>query len=172
MAGKSGLVAAAAGVGLMVLGTPALANAQLLRPAPRVVERQASSSATSPGRLEGIVKDEKGAPVAGAMVSALGAANVFAVTDLDGRFLATSGDYERYFELSGRRYCHVLNPRSGYPVAHWQSVSVVAPVCVAAGSYSTIAMLLESRGRKFLDREGLPYLLVSPNGSVSGPLAA
>ncbi len=87
MAGRSRLVAsAAASVGLMVLGTPGASDAQGRRPAAQAVERQASVSATSPGRLEGVVKDEKGAPVAGAMVSALGAANVFAVTDLDGRF--------------------------------------------------------------------------------------
>ncbi len=86
--------------------------------------------------------------------------------------LATSGDYERYFELAGKRYCHILNPLTGFPVRHWQSVSVVAPVCVAAGSYSTIAMLFEGRGRKLLERDGLPYLAVGPDGSLRGPLAA
>lgn len=85
--------------------------------------------------------------------------------------LATSGDYERYFDLQGKRYCHILNPRTGYPVGHWQSVSVVAPVCVAAGSYATIAMLLEARGRKLLERDGLPYLTVGPDGALRGPLA-
>jgi thiamine biosynthesis lipoprotein len=34
--------------------------------------------------------------------------------------LATSGDYERYFERDGVRYCHVLNPRTGWPVNAWQ----------------------------------------------------
>lgn len=86
--------------------------------------------------------------------------------------LATSGDYERFFELDGRRYCHILNPRTGMPVQHWQSVSVVAPVCVAAGSYATIAMLFEARARRLLERDGLPYLAVGPGGALSGSLAA
>ncbi len=86
--------------------------------------------------------------------------------------LATSGDYERYFERNGVRYCHILDPRSGMPVHHWQSVSVIAPVCIAAGSYSTIAMLLGTRARGFLDDQQLPYLLVGPDGRLSGPLAA
>jgi thiamine biosynthesis lipoprotein len=85
--------------------------------------------------------------------------------------LATSGDYERYFERNGIRYSHVLNPRTGYPVRHWQSASIIAPLCIAAGSYSTIAMLLEARATRFLEREGLPYLLVGPDGALSGPLA-
>jgi thiamine biosynthesis lipoprotein len=40
--------------------------------------------------------------------------------------LATSGDYERYMEVDGQRYCHVLDPRSGMPVSYWRSVSAGA----------------------------------------------
>src|SRR4029079_16724663 len=40
--------------------------------------------------------------------------------------VATSGDYERGFEVDGRRYGHVLDPRTGMPVSQWRSVSVVA----------------------------------------------
>ncbi|MFG6486221.1 FAD:protein FMN transferase [Roseateles sp. BYS78W] len=78
--------------------------------------------------------------------------------------LATSGDYERFFELDGRRYCHVLDPRTGWPVSHWQSVSVAAPLCIAAGSCTTVAMLLEARGSAFLENTGLPWLAIGPDG--------
>lgn len=78
--------------------------------------------------------------------------------------LATSGDYERFFELDGRRYCHVLDPRSGWPVAHWQSVSVAAPLCIAAGSCTTIAMLRQGGGEAFLEQTGLAWLAIGPDG--------
>jgi FAD:protein FMN transferase len=74
--------------------------------------------------------------------------------------LATSGDYERFFELDGKRYCHVLNPRTGSPVSHWQSVSVVAPVCTAAGALATIAMLKGERAIETLDDEANAYLAI------------
>lgn len=78
--------------------------------------------------------------------------------------LATSGDYERYFECDGRRYCHVLDPGSGMPVSHWRSVSVLAPLAVAAGSCSTIAMLKQGAGLDFLEQSGMSYLAIDDAG--------
>jgi thiamine biosynthesis lipoprotein len=80
--------------------------------------------------------------------------------------LATSGDYERFFDLNGRRYCHILNPRTGYPVAYWQSVSVLAPNTLLAGSISSIAMLLEAEGLEFLHESGLVFMALDGNGNV------
>jgi thiamine biosynthesis lipoprotein len=88
--------------------------------------------------------------------------------DLAAGAVATSGDYERYFELDGVRYCHILDPRSGMPVRHWQSVSVIAPLCVVAGSCSTIAMLLEAGARDFLDAQQVQWLGVAPDGTLQG----
>lgn len=78
--------------------------------------------------------------------------------------LATSGDYERYFEAGGRRYCHVLDPRTGMPVTHWRSISVLGPLAVAAGSCSTIAMLLQADALAFLDNSGMAYLAIDAHG--------
>ena len=43
----------------------------------------------------------------------------------DGEAVGTSGDYQRYFELDGRRYCHLLDPRSGRPSEGTQAVTVL-----------------------------------------------
>jgi thiamine biosynthesis lipoprotein len=80
--------------------------------------------------------------------------------------LATSGDYERYFELDGVRYCHVLDPRSGWPVAAWRSISVVAPACLAAGALTTVAMLKGAGAIDFLQAQNVGYLAVDAQGQV------
>ncbi len=81
--------------------------------------------------------------------------------------LATSGDYERYFETpDGRRYCHILDPRTGQPVSFWQSISVVAPTCAAAGALATIGMLRGAGAEPFLREQGVGFLSVDQSGRV------
>ena len=80
--------------------------------------------------------------------------------------LATSGDYERYFEREGIRYCHVLNPRTGWPVNTWRSVSVVAPACLAAGALTTVAMLKGADALAFLRSQNVGYLAVDADGGL------
>jgi len=96
-----------------------------------------------------------------------------AVLDVVDAAVATSGDYERFVEIDGVRYCHVLDPRTGMPVAHWQSVSVVAPLAIVAGSLATIAMLAAGRAPQFLAGQGVPYVAVDAAGALHrSPLAA
>jgi thiamine biosynthesis lipoprotein len=86
--------------------------------------------------------------------------------------LASSGDYERCIVLDGVRYGHVLNPKTGWPVRHLASVTVVGDLCVVAGSASTIAMLKEAEGPAWLNRLGLPHFWVDVQGQTGGSLAA
>jgi thiamine biosynthesis lipoprotein len=89
----------------------------------------------------------------------------FARLDVVSGAVATSGDYERFFVVDGRRYCHVMDPRTGWPVAYWRSVSVVAPLAVAAGACATLAMLrpVES-ALAFLREQGVRYLAIDARG--------
>jgi thiamine biosynthesis lipoprotein len=80
--------------------------------------------------------------------------------------LATSGDYERFFEHDGRRYCHILDPRTGHSVTHWRSVSVLAPQAIVAGAVSTIAMLKQEQGLAYLQASGFDFLAIDHMGDV------
>ena len=64
-------------------------------------------------------------------------AGALATLDLpDGWAIGTSGDYQRYFELNGKRYCHIIDPRSGYPAQGVQAVTVLIPQQKNAGALS------------------------------------
>jgi len=86
--------------------------------------------------------------------------------------LATSGDYERYTVINGQRFSHILNPKTGWPVSGFSSVSVVAQQCIVAGSAASIAVLMGKAGEGWLAELGLPYLCVNEHGDISGTLSA
>src|SRR3712207_2526550 len=76
------------GVIVCAAGVPAPVSAQFALRPELAASPVSSSSPTSsaPAELHGTVEDERSAPLAGAVVSALGATTVFAVTDGEGRF--------------------------------------------------------------------------------------
>src|SRR5438132_3728947 len=83
--------------GLVLLYASVITHAQTVQPVTRVVS-------FAPGSIEGVVQDDRGAPIAGAMVSALGATPAFATTDRVGRFelrTLSPGPYLVRANLSG-----------------------------------------------------------------------
>jgi thiamine biosynthesis lipoprotein len=96
---------------------------------------------------------------------------VMASIDLAYGAIATSGDYERFIEIDGERYGHILSPRTGMPVRSLAGVSVVADECVVAGSATTIAMLMEGLGPAWLAELGLPHVFMDREMRIGGTLA-
>lgn len=89
---------------------------------------------------------------------------------LTGGGLASSGDYERCMIVNGRRYSHIVNPKTGWPVNYFSAVSVVADLCVLAGSASTITMLKEADGVAWIENLGLRHIWVDISGRVGGSI--
>jgi thiamine biosynthesis lipoprotein len=90
---------------------------------------------------------------------------------LTGGGVATSGDYERCMIVDGVRYGHILDPRSGWPVAGLASVTVTAGACLLAGTLTTSAMLRGVHGGAWLDALGAASVWVDAEGRVGGALA-
>jgi len=83
------------------------------------------------------------------------------ILDLEHGALATSGDSRRYLLKDGVRYGHILDPRSGWPVASApRSVTVAASNCTEAGVLSTLALLNGVRAKEFLEQQGVRYWLL------------
>jgi FAD:protein FMN transferase len=101
-------------------------------------------------------------------------AKSMAVIDLmDGWAIGTSGDYQRYFELKGQRYCHLLDPHTGYPVQATQAVTVLVPPGENAGVMSDVAskpifISSENKREQAAQQMGiLFYLIVNSDGKVT-----
>lgn len=77
------------------------------------------------------------------------------VVALDGKAMATSGDYRIYFEAQGRRYSHEIDPRTAAPIAHGlASVTVIAADCVHADALATALIVLGPQaGWRLAERE-------------------
>lgn len=72
--------------------------------------------------------------------------------------VATSGDSKRFLLKDGKRYGHILNPQTGWPIADApRSVTVLASNCVEAGVFSTLAMMCGKDAESFLEDEGVSY---------------
>jgi len=78
--------------------------------------------------------------------------------------LSTSGDYRNFFSMNGRRYCHEINPLTGYPIdpnTSPASVSVAHPSATQADAYATALIVLGPiEGRARAEELHLPVLFV------------
>jgi thiamine biosynthesis lipoprotein len=91
---------------------------------------------------------------------------------LKGGGLASSGDYERCLQIDGKRFGHILNPHSGWPVQGLVAVSVIAEQCLVAGSTATMAMLKPTEeALQWLDELGLPWLGIDADLNCHGTIA-
>jgi thiamine biosynthesis lipoprotein len=100
------------------------------------------------------------------------AAGAMAMIEMASGGLASSGDYERFRLFEGKRYSHLIDARTGWPVAGLASVSVQAVSCLLAGALSTLAMLLGPQpGLELLAESGLPWLAHDGEQPIFSPAA-
>lgn len=94
--------------------------------------------------------------------------DTLAVLPVSNAAVSTSGDYERYFEKDGRRYGHIIDPRTGYPADRCQSVTIVAPKLAFADALATgVFVLGPERGLALVEKlEGVHALVVGADGTL------
>jgi thiamine biosynthesis lipoprotein len=88
--------------------------------------------------------------------------------------ISTSGNYENFFVIDGKRYSHILNPRTGLPISDVIACSVIAPTCTESDVYSTAFFVYgpDKTMAKYGDQYAVGFTLSSGEGyrKISNPL--
>ncbi|RMH51611.1 MAG: FAD:protein FMN transferase [Zetaproteobacteria bacterium] len=92
---------------------------------------------------------------------------VVAALELEGdRSVVTSGDYERFVIVHGRRYHHILDPTSGRPARRAMSATVIADDATRADGWSTALFVLGPAGLPLIERLGMEGMVVDGHGQI------
>lgn len=92
---------------------------------------------------------------------------IIAIVRLRDTAISTSGDYERYFIAEGRRYHHIIDPKTGYPAEGCQSVSIVAKDGFNTDAFSTgIFVLGPEKGMQALKESGFDGVIRDNKGNI------
>ncbi len=92
---------------------------------------------------------------------------LMAVMKLTDKAVSTSGDYQRYFIENGRRYHHILDPKTGYPADLCRSVTVISGSGIFADGFSTAVFVLgPEKGMKLAGEHGVDAVIVDSEGQI------
>lgn len=94
---------------------------------------------------------------------------VFGVLDFTGnKMISTSGDYEKYFEMNGKRYHHILDPGTGYPVDNGLiSVTIISEDGFLSDALSTTCFVMGLEdGMEFAKKQGVDAIFVTSDKMV------
>lgn len=113
-------------------------------------------------------KQLDGTPWKVAIVNPLNKNKVFATFPLENSAVETSGSYEKYVTFQGKRYSHIIDPRTGYPVSGVVSVSVFAKTTELADALATgIFVLGIEVGLDLVNQlEGIDCIIIDEKGKV------
>ena len=95
--------------------------------------------------------------------------DVMAVVDCEsGTVISTSGDYEKYFEVDGKRYHHILDPNTGYPAdTGLMSVTIICDDGLLSDAMSTACFVMGlDKGMKYAEKKGVEAIFVTKDKQV------
>lgn len=92
---------------------------------------------------------------------------IAAINLKDNEALFTSGDYERFFELEGKHYHHILDPRTGYPAIGTQSVTILSEDAALADAASTALFIAGPElWPDIAKKMGIEYVMLISNKKI------
>lgn len=92
---------------------------------------------------------------------------IISVVSASDMSVVTSGDYERFFELDGVRYSHIIDPETLYPARKYRSVTVICESSCDGDALSTSLFLMDvESGKKLAEEKGAQAMWIYENGLI------
>ncbi len=92
----------------------------------------------------------------------------FGTLEIQQGAISTSGNYERYFTVNGRRYSHIVDPRTGRPVDTVPQVTVFAASATKSDGWSTALTVLGPAGLRLAEENGVEAMMIT--GTAEAPV--
>lgn len=107
-------------------------------------------------------KQADGSPWRVKVKNPFGEGTVMTLALPEGGAVCTSGNYARYYEIAGKRYSQIIDPRTGWPAEAAASVTVIAPDCMTADAWATALSVLGPEGLVKIDAmDGIEAMLIT-----------
>lgn len=112
--------------------------------------------------------EEDGSPWKVAIADPTKKKPVLAWLDIKNQAVVTSGDYERFVDIAGKRYAHIIDPRTGYPVQGLKSVSIICPDAEIADAMATTVFVMgKEKGLALIDKlAGIECIIITDENEI------
>lgn len=107
-----------------------------------VKEGVTSGIVNASGDLTAWGKQENGEPWTIGIADPNAANHLFSYINITDMSVATSGNYEKFVEINGKRYSHTIDPRTGMPVSGIKSVTIISPFAELSDALATPVMIM------------------------------
>lgn len=113
-------------------------------------------------------KQENGKPWSIAIAKPNDKKSVLAWLEISDMAIVTSGNYEKYFLYENRKYCHIINPKTGWPVSGIKSVTIISNTAELSDALATTTFILGlEEGIKFINHlKGVEAIIVDDKDEV------
>jgi thiamine biosynthesis lipoprotein len=92
---------------------------------------------------------------------------IIATIEISDKAMSTSGDYNKYFEKDGRRYHHLIDPKTGSPSRRCGSTTVIAKDATTSDGFSKLFILGPKKGIVVAKKVGFDVIFIDCDGRVS-----
>ncbi|NLI92097.1 MAG: FAD:protein FMN transferase [Peptococcaceae bacterium] len=153
----------------MMLDLGAIAKGYAVDQAVQILKEHNISSAlvSAGGNIYTIGRRTNGSPWQIGIRDPASKEKIVGYIQLENQAIDTSGDYERFFWANGKKYSHIIDPRTGYPAQGVSGCTVIMPQAAQADAFATAAFVLGvDKGLDLIEEDNSPGVMIDSQGQM------